>query len=189
MRNKIEKFAEKQLEGEVAAGVDHFRRVYAICKKLAKLENIKYDDEILHAACFMHDLFDDSGDEHNVAAVRIADKYLKKIDFPKDKIKGVKEAIREHLMTGKPESVEAILLHDADLIDFLGATGIVRLSIGAWDWEEKMSLKEFISVFENFRKGCHDNLILGKSKEMVKDKIKFMDKAIRELKKELKTYE
>lgn len=186
MRDKIEKFAEEQLEGEVAAGIDHFRRVYAICKKLAELENLKYDDEILHAACFMHDIEDDSGEEHNIVAERIADKFLNENGFPKDKIEGVKEAIREHLTTGKPESVEAKLLHDADLIDFLGATGIVRLSIGAWDWMEKMTLEEFIPIFENFRKGCNDNLILEQSKEMAKDKVKFMDLAINELKKELK---
>lgn len=186
MKEKIEKFAAEELEGEVAAGVDHFKRDYEICKKLAGLENLKYDDEILHAACFLHDLEDDSGEEHNISAQRIAEKFLKEINFPVEKIEAVKEAIREHLTSGKPKSVEAILLHDADLIDFLGATGIVRLSIGAWDWMGKMTLSEFIPIFEKFRRDCVENLILNSSKEMVKEKVEFMDRAIHQLKEELK---
>lgn len=185
MKDKIEKFAGEKLKDEVAAGIDHFRRDYEIAKKLAELEDLKYDDEILHAACFLHDLYDDSGEEHNISAQRIAKPFLKEIGFPNNKIETVKEAIREHLTSGNPKSNEAILLHDADLIDFLGATGIVRLSIGAWDWMGKTSLAEFIPIFEKFRKDCTENLILNASKEMVKDKVDFMDKAIEELKKEL----
>lgn len=133
----------------------------------------------------MHDLEDESGEEHNISAQRITEKFLKEINFPVEKIEAIKEALREHLTSGKPKSVEAILLHDADLIDFLGATGIVRLSIGAWDWMGKMTLAEFIPVFEKFRKDCEENLILNASQEMIKGKVEFTDVAIRELKKEL----
>lgn len=184
-KEKIEKFSANRLDGEVAAGIDHFKRVYGIAKKLAEAENLEYDVEILHAACFLHDLFDESGDEHNIAAERIGGKFLEEIGFSEEKIMVVKEAIREHLFTGKPSSTEAILLHDADLVDFLGATGITRLSIGAWDWMGKQSLEEFISVFKKFRKECYKNLILNTSKEFSKEKIKFMDLAIEELEKEL----
>lgn len=186
MNKKIENFAKEKLGNEVAAGIDHFKRDFEIAKKLAKLENIEYDEEILHTACFLHDLFDESGEEHNIVAARIAGEFLPSINFPNEKIDIVKEAIKEHLPNGKPKSKEAILLHDADLIDFLGATGIVRLSIGAWDWMEKFSLKEFVGVFEKFRKDCYKNLVLSKSKKLAEKKIKFMDLAIKELKQELR---
>ena len=185
MKQKIENFAEEKLGNEVAAGIDHFSRDFDIAKKLAELENIDYDEEILHAACFLHDLFDESEEEHNIVAAKIAGEFLLSINFPNEKIEKVQEVIREHLPNGKPKSKEAILLHDADLIDFLGAIGIVRLSIGAWDWMGKSSLKEFIGVFEKFRKNCYENLVLDKSKELAEKKIKFMDLAIKELKEEL----
>ncbi|MFA5386543.1 MAG: HD domain-containing protein [Candidatus Paceibacterota bacterium] len=185
MNKKIEKFAKEKLGREVAAGVDHFRRVFSICQKLAKLAKIKYDKEVLYAACFLHDLEDESGAPHNIVAAKIAEKFLKKIKFPANKIKAVQETIREHIPTGKPKTKEAILLHDADLLDFLGATGIVRLSIASWDWMGKSSLKEFIPVYKNFRKICYKNLVLKKSKEIAKAKIKFMDSAIKELENEL----
>ncbi len=185
MRNGIEFFAKEKLGREVAAGIDHFKRVYRISKKLAKLENMCCDDEVLHAACFLHDLFDESGDQHNIAAGRIAEEFLRSIGFPNEKIVKAKEAIKEHVPSGNPNSKEAILLHDADLIDFLGATGIVRLSIGAWNWMSKSSLEEFIGVFKKYRKDCSENLILNSSKQLAKNKIIFMDSAIKEIKKEL----
>lgn len=179
MKEEIEKFAAKKLGREVAAGIDHFRRVYEIAKKLG----LKYDDEILHAACFLHDVSEE--EPHQEDAAKITGEFLPSINFPKEKISKVKEAILEHVSSGNPKSNEAILLHDADLLDFLGATGIVRLSIGAWDWMEKYSLKEFLEVFKKFRKIAYENLVLEKSKKIAGKKIKFMDEAIKELGEEL----
>ena len=185
---KIENFAKEKLGNEVAAGIDHFKRVFKISKKLAKLENFAYDEEILHAACFLHDLFDESDDPHNITAARIAEDFLMNIGFPNEKLNSVKEAIKEHVSTGKPKCKEAILLHDADLVDFLGAIGIVRLSIGAWDWMDKSSLEEFVNVFEKFRKDCYKNLVLNKSKELAKKKAEFMDSFVGKFKEELEEF-
>lgn len=178
MREEIKKFVAKELDGEVAAGIDHFERVYEIAKRLG----LDYDDEILYTACFMHDLGENP---HQVSASKIAGKFLEESGFSKEKIATVQEAILEHIPTGKPKSNEAILLHDADLLDFLGATGITRLSIGAWDWMGKKSLAEFLAVFKNFRKTAYEGLVLDRSKELAEPKIKFMDESIAALEKEL----
>lgn len=180
MKAKIEKFAAKKLGKELAAGIDHFRRVY----KLAKSLGLKHDDQVLHAACFLHDVCED--EPHQKSAAKIAEKFLKEINFPKEKIPLVKEAILEHVPLGKPKGNEAILLHDADLLDFLGATGVTRLSIGAWDWMEKDSLEGILEVLKQFRKLASENLVLPKSKELAKEKIKFMNQAIKQLKREIK---
>lgn len=179
MEQLIEGFAAKKLGRELAAGMDHFRRVY----KLTKLLGLKYDEQVLHAACFLHDLGE--GEPHQEAAAKTAEKFLKKIKFPPEKLPLVKEAILEHIPLGKPKSNEAILLHDADLLDFLGATGITRLSIGAWDWLGKDSLAGILEVFKRFRKLASENLILPKSKQLAGGKISFMDQAIKQLEKEI----
>ncbi|MCL5093912.1 MAG: HD domain-containing protein [Patescibacteria group bacterium] len=179
MKEEIKKFAAEKLEGEVAAGIDHFERIYNIAKSLG----LKYDDDILYAASFLHDVCED--EPHWEDAARIAGEFLPTIGFPAEKIPTVQEAILHHISSAKPESNEAILVHDADLIDFLGATGIVRLSIGAWDWMGKGSLKEFLEVFKKFRKNAYEGLVLDESRKRVEEKVKFMDQAINELEKEL----
>jgi uncharacterized protein len=183
-KEKIVTFATEQLGNEVAAGIDHFKRDYNIAQVLAKKEGLKFNDKILFAATFLHDVSED--EPHWIGAAKIAGKFLKTINFSDVEIKEVQQAILEHTPNGKPKSVESKLLHDADLIDFLGATGIARLSIGAWDWMEKKSLQEFLEVFKKFRKIASEGLVLKASKELAKDKIKFMDLAIKQLEKELK---
>ena len=46
--------------------------------------------------------------------------------FPAEKIPAVIDAIRQHVANGRPATPEAILLHDADLLELLGAVGIMR---------------------------------------------------------------
>jgi uncharacterized protein len=179
MKKLIEDFAVKKLGRELAAGMDHFRRVY----KLAKSLGLKDDDQVLHAACFLHDVSEE--EPHQKGAAKTAEEFLKKINFPKSKIPLVKEAILEHVPLGKPKGKEAILLHDADLLDFLGATGVTRLSIGAWDWMGKDSLEGILEVLKKFRKLASENLVLPKSRELAQEKIKFMDQAIEQLEKEI----
>ena len=183
-KEKIINFATKQLDNEVAAGIDHFKRDYHLAQVLAKKESLKFNEKILFAATFLHDVSED--EPHWTGAAKLAGKFLKKIDFSYVEVKEVQHAILEHTPNGKPKSVEAKLLHDADLLDFLGATGIVRLSIGAWDWMGKSSLQEFLEVFKKFRKIASEGLVLKASKDLAKDKIKFMDLAIKQLEKELK---
>src|SRR5205814_9131671 len=63
----------------------------------------------------------------NVAyAVMEAPALLKQFGFPAEKISAVSEVIRTHLPSTKPISFEGVLLRDADILEQLGAIGILR---------------------------------------------------------------
>ena len=51
---------------------------------------------------------------------------LQRFGFPADKIAAVQAAIRDHHPQARPTALEAILLHDADLLELLGAVGLLR---------------------------------------------------------------
>jgi HD superfamily phosphodiesterase len=114
------------------------------------------------------------------------EKNITKIGFPNKKIKNVERVILQHTPASKPKSKEAKLLHDADLLDFLGASGIVRLSAATPIWWGKFTLNDTEKILEKFRKTASKNLVLKESKKFAKNKIEIMNRFLNNLKKEIK---
>ncbi|MFZ6646335.1 HD domain-containing protein [Undibacterium sp. TJN25] len=132
-RTEIENFIR-----EAALPPDKFShqpRLYTLACSLAPAQD--YDDDVLHAAAWLHDMGVFIGHRPTEpAALAVWDnvKYaveqvpvlLQRWDFPANKIPLVVQAIREHLPSGSPHSMEGKLLRDADILEQLGAVGILR---------------------------------------------------------------
>ena len=114
----------------------HQPRLYALARSLAG--NLVYDDDVLFAAAWIHDLGVFVGHrptelaalaawDHIAYVDRHAPQILSELGFPKDKISLVLAAVRTHLPLSEPETVEGVLLRDADLLEQLGAVGILRI--------------------------------------------------------------
>jgi uncharacterized protein len=110
---------------------DHIFRVERLAKMIAKKEDA--DMEVLEAACLIFDIareLEDKGkiQDHAEEGVNIAQKVLKRINFPSDKIKNVCHAIYVHRRSKDrvPETIEAKILRDADYLDAMGAMDIAR---------------------------------------------------------------
>ena len=113
----------------------HQPRLYALTRQVGS--GHKYDDDVLFAAAWLHDLGvfighrpEDPGELarwDNVAyAVERAPSLLNEMGFPGDKMNAVVEAIRAHQPTAHPTMIEGIILRDADILEQLGAIGILR---------------------------------------------------------------
>jgi len=113
----------------------HQPRLYRLAKRLA--EGQTYDDDVLYAAAWMHDLGVFYGHrpedpaalaawDHVAYAMRAVPALLAQFGFPEEKIPGAIEAIRTHLPSGEPTTFEGTLLRDADLLEQLGAVGVLR---------------------------------------------------------------
>ena len=132
-REAIENFI--RAEAKPPDKLSHQQRLYELAVQLAGKE--AFDDDVLHAAIWLHDVgvFIGHRPEDPVAlakwdnvayAVQEAPAFLRRFDFPADKIQAVVEAIRTHLPSGKPTTFEGTLLRDADIFEQLGAVGILR---------------------------------------------------------------
>jgi uncharacterized protein len=113
----------------------HQARLYQLASELAERE--PYDDDVLYAAAWMHDLGvfighrPEEADElrtwdHIAYAARVVPDILKSSGFPEHKIPAVIEVIKTHLPSSEPVTFEGILLRDADILEQLGAVGILR---------------------------------------------------------------
>jgi uncharacterized protein len=117
----------------------HQPRLYALTQHIATLTTPlpTYDDDIVYAAAYLHDLGVFIGHrpedpaslatwDHIAYACDRAPAILTSMRFPAEKIPAVLACIREHLPTATPLTFEATLLRDADILEQLGAIGILR---------------------------------------------------------------
>ena len=115
-----------------AWGWRHSERDFLVARQVAREESLAIDEDVLFAAAFLHDSgaippFAKEGVDHAIRSAELAEPLLRGAGFPMAKFPAVKAAIIGHMFDKEPgPSPEAIALHDADALDFLGATGIAR---------------------------------------------------------------
>jgi len=113
----------------------HQPRLYALACRLG--QEMEFDDDILFAAAWMHDLGVFLGHrpkdpaelarwDHVPYTIALTRKLLTQWGFPAEKLEGVAEAIRTHQPQDNPQQIEAVLLRDADILEQLGAIGALR---------------------------------------------------------------
>jgi uncharacterized protein len=115
--------------------LSHQERLYDLTKLVGAGQ--AYDDDVVFAAAWMHDLGVFIGHrpedvqalakwDSKTYAVEQVPGVLGKLGFPREKIPAVIQAIAGHLPGDNPQTLEGIILRDADILEQLGAAGILR---------------------------------------------------------------
>ncbi|MBS0580681.1 MAG: HD domain-containing protein [Proteobacteria bacterium] len=130
-RAQVKAFAAQHF-GNPAWGYSHCERDYSLARSLAQVDHVTLDDDVLFAAAYLHDMaafppWADPKIDHADAAAAQVDGVLKNTGFPMAKIDRVRGAIRTHMYPRDPVGPEALYLHDADALDWLGAIGVARV--------------------------------------------------------------
>jgi uncharacterized protein len=113
----------------------HQPRLYALTREIGV--GHEYDDDVVFAAAWLHDLGvfyghrpedpDELAAWDNVPyAMDLAPELLGGMKFPAHKVAAVVQAIRMHQPAAHPTTIEGIILRDADILEQLGAVGILR---------------------------------------------------------------
>jgi uncharacterized protein len=127
----VRQLAREQFKNP-AWGYSHSERDYSLALELAKSDRVALDDDVLYAAAYLHDMaaFPPWAKEkldHSDVAADTVDTVLRGTGFPMAKIDAVRGAIRTHMYYREPAGPEALYLHDADALDWLGAIGAARI--------------------------------------------------------------
>lgn len=132
-REVVRQFAAQHFKNP-AWGYSHSVRDYKLAKDLAEADHVTLDDDVLFAAAYLHDMAafapwdrEKEGVDHADEGARVVDTILKETGFPSAKIDAVRNAIRTHMFNRTPVGPEALYLHDADALDWLGAVGAARV--------------------------------------------------------------
>ena len=132
-RDTLAAFIQREARPQEKYG--HQPRLYALTQAIAT--GLNADDDILYAAAWLHDLGVFTGHRpeqpellerwNNITyALEKTPAILSSIGFPTEKLEAVLECIRNHQPGGEPVSIESTILRDADILEQLGAIGILR---------------------------------------------------------------
>jgi uncharacterized protein len=127
----VRQFAAQHFKNP-AWGYSHSVRDYKLARRLAAEDGVALDDDVLYAAAYLHDMaafapYEKPDVDHADEAARIVDTVLAGTGFPMAKVDAVRGAIRTHMFDRDPTGPEALYLHDADALDWLGAIGVARI--------------------------------------------------------------
>jgi uncharacterized protein len=133
--SRLRAFVADTIGIDPAHDILHVRRVVDNAKRFV-VEEPEAVPEIVIAAAWLHDVIIDVPDDgprgpSALDSARIASDFLRHEGLlPALAIDSVHHAIAAHSGQGpKPQTAEARVLHDADLIDSLGAVGLARCLI------------------------------------------------------------
>ncbi|WP_281954919.1 HD domain-containing protein [Pseudophaeobacter arcticus] len=134
---QLRRISEVQMAQDPAHDIAHLDRVWANAHRIARDENEKTPDRVnlrvLIAGAYLHDLVNLPKDhpQRETASRLSAEKskpILQGLGYSSDEIAAAQHVIEAHSFSaGLPaNSLEALILRDADRLDALGAVGIAR---------------------------------------------------------------
>lgn len=160
-----------------AWGPEHCRRLYDTMRRISRTERLHVDDDVLFALAWLHDIgtFDEfsglAGSPPACAAIA-ADQLLAAAGFPVEKLEFVSRVIRAHSFEEAPRpSMEARILLDADMLEFLGAIGLVRLLsiVGLEEWVPEP--RSALNLALDFAATLPDRLHYDASREIARERL------------------
>lgn len=163
-----------------AWGIAHCQRVEELAKEIARKEGKNIDGVCLHIAALLHDFgaypkYRKEGMDHAERSVEFAGEELQRIGYAEDKIHLVQAIIAGHMFYAEPDKTisEAVVFHDADILDFLGMIGIARIYsiIGIDDWAKNM--KEAYDLLWKFRNELPAKVITQAAKNLADERVWF----------------
>ena len=171
----------------------HQPRLYALAAHLG--EGIEFDDDVLFAAAWMHDLGVFLGHrprdpaelarwDHVPYTIERTRELLAGWGFPLGKIDAVAEAIRTHQPKDEPKTMEAILLRDADILEQLGAVGLLRAVAKIGRDSRYPTFTSVLPVLQAAVGDLPQKLHLNSSRELAKPRVELLQRVITALDEE-----
>jgi len=188
-KQKVYHFAQENLKHS-AWGIPHSERNYQMSMTLAKNEGIQVDKDIIFATAFLHDIgaidpYKKEEVEHSVRSVEIVESLLASYGFPMQKWPKVKAAILGHMYyADRPTVEEAIIFHDADVLDFLGTIGIVRIVSITERHRWTQDLPGAFSTLYQFKNELPHSLITNAAKKIAEQRTVEMQESFNQLNQE-----
>jgi uncharacterized protein len=157
-------------------GIHHTRRLLHLMSIIG--EGQEYNADAVWLAAHLHDWggyapWARKGVDHALRSKQVAEAFLSERGYEGGLLELVLECIEAHHSGGSQRSIEAILLSDADALDFLGVVGVLR------DFSKNpRELRKCYEAARRRRENLPSMLHLKRSREVAAVRIKQMDELL-----------
>lgn len=153
--------------------LNHVRRLLNLIADIG--EDQTYNQDAVWVAAYLHDWgayapWAQEGVHHALRSKEVIATFLAERNYPDDFSALVLECIELHHDYTAPKSIEAILLSDADGLDFLGTVGVLR-DIS----KHSRDLRQGIVVSQKRRNTIPEQLVLARSQALARERVAQMD--------------
>lgn len=171
----------------------HQARLYELTRQIGA--GIAYDDDVVFAAAWLHDIGvfighrpEDpkalAGWDMLAYAIKVVPGILQSSGFPGEKIPAVLEVIRTHQPSGEPTTIEGTIHRDADILELLGATGIMRTVCKIGRDTRFHTFGDALQVLQRNLETLPPQLKLARSKELAEPRIRTLRKFLQHAREE-----
>ena len=171
----------------------HQPRLYALTQQVGEGEH--YDDDVVYAAAWLHDLGVFIGHrpedpealarwDHVRYTVERAPLLLERAGFPVRKVPAVLDAIRTHQPKDRPSSVEGVILRDADILEQLGAIGIMRALAKVGRDSRYPTFTAAVAVLQRNLENLPGELRLARARMLAEPKVRILKAFLEEVRRE-----
>ena len=161
----------------------HQPRLYALATAVGQTTD--YDDDIVFAAAWLHDLGVFRGHrpedpaqlarwDHVPYTISRARELLAGWGFPPEKLNGVAKAIRTHQPKDNPTIPEAVILRDADILEQLGAMGALRALVKVGRDTRYSTFSSVLPVLRNAVENLPGQLRLASARALAEPRIEVL---------------
>jgi uncharacterized protein len=180
-------------EAQPADKFGHQPRLYALTTQLAEGQDC--DDDVLFAAAWMHDLGVFLGHRpsdpaelvrwnHVPYTIARSRELLPDWGFPAGKLEAVAEAIRTHQPQDQPVLKEAVVLRDADILEQLGAIGVLRAIVKVGRDTRYKSYSDILPVLERAVAELPGKLRLARARQLAEPRVKTLRQLLEAIREE-----
>jgi uncharacterized protein len=149
-----------------------------------------YDDDVVYAAAWLHDLGVFIGHrpedpeqlakwDHVRYTCEQAPQILADAGFPAEKIPAVLAAMREHQPHDDPTSLEATILRDADILEQLGAIGVLRAIAKVGRDTRYSTFTSVVAVLQKSLQTLPDKIHLETTKRLAEPRMAALENFLR----------
>ncbi len=157
-------------------GIQHTRRLLRLISVIG--DGLVYNADALWVAAHLHDWgayapWAQKDVDHVIRSREVAEDFLNERKYSPETKTLILECIALHHSGGSERSLEAILLRDADVLDFLGVVGVLR------DFSKNpRAMRQAYEVVQQRRNKLPGQLYLEPAKALALERVKEMDELL-----------